>query len=915
MRQRWNLDGEWSFQTDPGEAGEREEWHVYGLRKAIQVKVPHIWQREGQELVAYSGAAWYARNFSVDKMIPDKRYFLHFEAVDYHCRVWLNGHEVGEHEGGFTPFEFEVTSYLRSGSNAFTVRVYDPEDNAEIPIGKQGSWYTRVSGIWQSVYLEERPEVFIEQVWVTPDVDRERVSVRARLDGTALNQGHKIQFLVKDHAGAAAAGMAAPSCGGASPVTGMHELVSGKEDVFEIELPGAVLWCLENPHLYDLELKLQRGQETDTKVVSFGMRKVEHKNGSVLLNGKPLPIRGALDQAFYPDTIYTAPSDEYIIKEIRLAKEMGFNLLRKHIKVEVPRYLYWADRMGLLIWAEPPNYVKWTLQGQCRFRKQLTAMIERDYNHPSIIIWSVYNEEWGLEWDLGEDPDKQRHVEQLYDEVKALDATRLVCDNSGWAHVKTDINDYHRYFVAPDQAEAWRKDLDEYVLARPDENFVSGYCSKGEPIIVSEFGVWGLPSVEKLERHYGGKPWWFVNQGEESHQEDYKKPTTAESHFAKFGLNRIFDSYEELAIASQKRMLRANKSMIEEMRKRPGIAGYVVTEFTDIEWETNGWLDFLRNPKEGYDQLKHFNGALAIVADPVRHNLWAGERQQWDLVISNHELESFDGVIKWQIAGTEVGGEAAVTVNGESYIRLKNIVSFEVPQVPQAAFYEFRVAIMAGNQLLAENTEELTITPAIAASQLEAISVFPYRMADAFAMRLRDSGLSIESSGSSATVMVTDCLDEEALQFAHRGGKVVFLAERGDLLPAKGPFTFRHLPEGESWPRASSFNYVNIAKFPGVPLRPEMGWEVDSLIPRCVVPLSDYSKTARRRTIHLFGNPRLVESSEIISGYFQGWIGQAGASMLKKNYGKGCITLVTWQLIDQYGAHPIATQVLHQLLR
>lgn len=363
MRRQCFLDGMWGFEIDPRDQGEKQQWFKNGLPAARSVVVPHIWQREGGEYLHYNGAAWYSRAFSAAKN-DSKLTILHFEAVDYQSRIWINGNYVGEHEGGFTPFELDITDYLSTeGENMLVVRVYDPQDNAEIPIGKQGSWYTRVSGIWQSVYLEERSNLYFEKFKITPNIDEKQVSVRVELN--ALPNGYeRASYIVKDHLD-----------NKGNPISGEFKL-EGSVTEFSVSMPEAILWEPDNPHLYELEVSIDGMDQISS---TFGMRKVEHRDGLVWLNGKPIYLRGALDQAFYPDSVYVAPSDEYIQNEIRLAKNMGFNLLRKHIKVEIPRYLYWADRMGILIWAEPPNYVKWTPQGQARFQNDLTAMIERDY--------------------------------------------------------------------------------------------------------------------------------------------------------------------------------------------------------------------------------------------------------------------------------------------------------------------------------------------------------------------------------------------------------------------------------------------------------------------------------------------------------------------------------------------------------
>jgi hypothetical protein len=904
MRKQWDLNGTWKFQIDCEDKGETNEWYQHGLQQSMEMVAPHIWQRE-ENLINYKGIAWYERQFShLFSRENGNKLFLYFGAVDYHSRIWVNGQFVGEHEGGFTPFEFDITKYLvHDADNTLTVRVYDPEDNAEIPIGKQGSWYTRVSGIWQEVYLEERSSIFIKNLFITPDIENQQITADLTLNGSLeeLTGQEKFYYTIKNHLEKSKA-----------LIEGSHP-VTGRVTKFEVDIPNPILWEPNHPHLYEIEVRMEGKSSADAYTDTFGMRKIEQKNGNVILNGHPLYIRGSLDQAFYPDTIYTAPSDDYIQNEIQLAKEMGFNLLRKHIKIEIPRYLYWADRLGMLIWAETPNYVKWTKVGQRRFRNELMKMIRRDFNHPSIIIWSVYNEEWGLEWDLANDAAKQEHVLELFNEVKEIDPTRLVCDNSGWNHVKTDINDFHSYFVSPDQSIAWRKELDEKMIGNPNGNFVKGYQSNNEPIIVSEFGVWGLPSVVKIKEYYKGEPWWFINQGEESHQEDYKMPITAKRNYGKYGLNKVFHSFEDISIYSQKRMFRAIKSIIEEMRKRPKIAGYVVTEFTDIEWETNGWLDFLRNPKFGFERLKDFNGSLVIMADNVKNNLWSGEKQNWDIVISNNELKSFDGIVKWHLTGLDVNGEMPVEMKGEPYLRLNNLISFTVPLVKNSGFYTLQIELSVNGETFAENNTELTITPKRKASSF---CVYPYKMGEQFIDKLLENGYRIHDSYHDDSIIVTNQLDQNILQSARNGGNVLFLAENGDHLEEKGQFTFRHLPEGESWQRTSSFNYVDTEQFPGIPLHPEMGWEVDGLIPNYIVPFANHSKIGgvTGRTVHMFGNTKISESYEVLSGYFEGWLGQMGGSIFKQRTGKGEITVVTWKLIDQYGIHPIATLVLNQLI-
>ncbi|WP_256761076.1 glycoside hydrolase family 2 protein [Cohnella sp. WQ 127256] len=904
MREKQNLNGSWNFQIDRKGQGEREAWYAEQLAESRQVEVPHIWQRE-EDYVHYCGAAWYEKHFIGDEIPAESSQYICFGAVDFQARVWLNGIYIGEHEGGFTPFEFDVTRVIiPGGSNRLTVRVYDPQDNAEIPIGKQGSWYTRISGIWQEVFLELRSNRYIKHVHITPKIDDELIKVDVTLCGQ-MTDLLVVKYLVTDHLNTE------------NTIALIRGTVTSDQVQQEIKINDAILWSPSIPHLYDIVVQIKDSHSDviiDEYSTSFGMRQIDFADGQLFLNHQPLYVRGALDQAFYPDTIYVAPSDEWIQNEIRLAQEMGFNLLRKHIKIEIPRYLYWADRMGMLIWAEPPNVVKWSAQSRQRFHAELLGMIERDFNHPSILMWSLYNEEWGLEWDLANDVVKQDHVKAMYDEIKQIDPTRLICDNSGWIHVKTDINDHHRYFVLPEQIEEWKLDIDQYLVGNPEANYVKGYAPLGEPIIVSEFGVWGLPSVEKLLEHYKGEPSWFANLGDDTHREDFKMPNNAIEKFSKYQLDRIFGNMENLAVHSQRRMYRAVKSLIEEMRKRPQINGYVVTEFTDIEWETNGWLDYTRKMKYGMEHASDFNGSLIVMADRVNRNVWSGEMQAWDIIVSNDDLRLLQGVVNWEIPGTDVSGSIVLNEGNQTFVKLPEAILFTVPTVASSSFYTLKLTLVLDGLIVARNEEELTISPRQKATI--PVTVCPYRMGENFCTTLEENGMVLTKNIPSAEVVITSVLDEAVLEYYRNGGHVVFLAEEGDHLSDKGQFTFRELVQGESWDRTSSFNYVDPTFFDGIPLLHEMGWEMEGLYPKYIIPFSNYNKLGGTmgRVVYMFGNENITETSEIISGYFQGWIGQAGGSLLVQRSAQGSLTLTTWQLKNSYGSHPIATQLIHSLI-
>lgn len=893
-RLQLSLDGTWSFVTDPRGEGERMRWFE---RPAFdrQVSVPSPWQLYGEDLVGYTGMAWYHRTFEVPADWRSREVVLRFDAVDYEAKVWLNGRLLGTHEGGYTPFEFVISSeWLVEGANHLVLRAYDPADNSEIPHGKQGSWYTRVSGPWQPVTLEARDAVHVRRVHVTPDPRAKRALVVAAV---AARDGAEVRLRLLDPAGREVGAASVAAADGHA--------------AHAFELAEVRLWSPEHPHLYVAEAMVG----ADTVRATFGMRWVERKDGLIHLNGEPLYIRGALDQAFYPETIYRVPGQEAIEHEIRLAKEMGLNLLRKHIKLEDPRYLDACDRLGMLIWEEPACFAKYTPQARDRFQREIQAMIERDYNHPSIIAWSLYNEEWGLEWRLWRDEDKQRHVEELFDWAKGLDPTRLICDNSGWAHVKTDLNDWHRYFVAPDLVAEWRADL-AHCVERPETNFVAGRQANapGVPVLVSEFGVWGLSEVSRITDWYGTRPWWFDAQWA-GHTEEFKYPATAERHFERYGLDRVFGSLDELSRACQRRMMRALKPIIEEMRRRPDLAGYVVTEFTDIEWESNGWLDYFRQPKAGFEEFAFFNHPTAVMLELSRHNLWSHEILEGRFWVSNHTPEAYEATIRWSVPDfEELSGEQVVRIRPFASEVVGVPLSFKAPEVRDSSRVSLGFTLEREGRVIARNVEELTFTSGDTVWLDDLGPLFLGGEAVRLAETLTSAGAYLVEAPSTEALVLTTTLDAETRAHLEAGGRVLFVAEHGEGAPEKGLLSFRRLPRGESWDRASSIFYLQPGLFPDLPVGGVLGWECEDLFPHHVVPLSNYLQDFGGRGIELPSNQAGVDPSGVLAGYFEGWIGKFGAAILRMPYAQGKLVVTTLRLLEGYGKQPIGTLLLHRLL-
>jgi len=429
VRDSWqSLNGLWKYAVTKIDAEKPSQWHgeilvPFAIESALSgVRTP----LEADEHL------WYERTFLMPAAWKGKRIQLNFEAVDWQSKVWINGQELGVHEGGYTPFSFDITRALKPGDNTLTVRAFDPTEQGNQPLGKQsranfyaakGIRYTPTSGIWQTVWLEALPETAVKTLRFTPDVDNNAVKVRVDLSGPAAPV--KVQI------------------GNVSEV-----LKSGVEQV--IKIPQARLWSPDDPFLYDV--KIMAGD--DAVQSYFGLRKIEvlDVNGTkrIFLNNKPIFQVGTLDQGYWPDGVMTPPTDAAIVWDIEQNKAHGFNLIRKHVKRESARWYYWADKLGMLVWQDavsPAGKYGMDRRGQAKpagllpaegrsyYEYELKAMLDDLHNHPSIIQWIVFNEGWG-----------QYDTERLTKEVMTRDPSRLVCDASGWTGSGTGhIGDCHNY--------------------------------------------------------------------------------------------------------------------------------------------------------------------------------------------------------------------------------------------------------------------------------------------------------------------------------------------------------------------------------------------------------------------------------------------------------------------------------------
>ena len=554
MRADWeNLNGSWSFSLDSLDVGLADGWTLGETVFADTITVPFSWAAPlsgiGRKDVHIG---WYSRTIDIPRDWEKNRTWLVIGASDCITSVWCNGVEIGTHTGGYTPFAFDLTGSLsaRTG-NRLVIRVEDRPTKGRL-VGKQV--YGEAKGIWQTVYLEKRPETFIKSAQFTPDIDGGRATAMVILSKPA-QQG---MFVGLSFVDTAVEDIRKPITPGETTV------------IIDIPIPEPHLWDLEDPYCYDVDVSLSEGADTtDTVTTYFGMRKIGYASIPatdglyVALNDRPVYLNMALDQSYHPEGFYTFPSDEFMREEIERAKKIGLNGLRIHIKTELPRKLYWADRLGLLIQAdvpniggEPDNY------GRANWEYTAFHQVERDYNHPAIFSWVMFNETWGLFTRTGGEsgsarnvylPETQDWVKAMYTRLKTIDPTRLVEDNSpcNYDHVLTDINSWHAYLPY----YRWEKFLDNVVEQTHYGsmwNYIDGNTQDFVPMMNSECGsVWG---------YRGGTG--DIDLGWEYH------------------------------------------FMMNEFRRRPRIAGFIFTEFHDVINEWNGYYRFDRTIKDfGLDDL------------------------------------------------------------------------------------------------------------------------------------------------------------------------------------------------------------------------------------------------------------------------------------------------------------------------
>ncbi len=567
-RQEWiNLNGAWQFKLDPGASGAEQNWQHPDTVFDREILVPFCMESalSGIGYRDFMPAVWYRRHFSVPGQWSGKRVLLHIGACDYAARVYVNERLMGAHAGGYTPVDLDITSALQPGPNRLVIEARDDVRGGLQPAGKQcpayrshGCLYTRTTGIWQTVWLEAAPDAYLGQFRLQTDPDNSSATITVIPAGAPAPGELEIRVKTDGRTLATAKARSAHN-----PVT------------VQIAIPDAGLWSPAHPRLYDLELTLTTGKGRDTVQSYFGLRKIHTQGRRLYLNDQPLHLRTVLDQGFYPDGIYTAPTDDALRRDIEISQAAGFNGARLHQKIFEPRFLYWADKLGYLVWGEAGNWgcdLNHPL-GAANFIDEWMQALERDANHPALIGWCPLNETAGAQGPL------PRWVhQQLYQLNKTLDPGRLAIDSSGYLHypgVGADLYDVHNYSM-PDELAGQLAALRQGNWNGAFKNFPADAAYDGsKPYFVSEFGgIWWNPQAAGDNWGYGSRP-------------------KSESEF-----------------------IERYRRTVQVLLDNPEICGWCYTQLYDIEQETNGLYYYDRRPKFGPETMRTLR---AINSAPAKY--------------------------------------------------------------------------------------------------------------------------------------------------------------------------------------------------------------------------------------------------------------------------------------------------------
>lgn len=558
VRKEWqNLNGEWEFAFDKSREGLKKEYNR-NFDFQTKIQVPFSYETEMSEIgeETLCKCVWYQRKITIHPQ-NGKRILLHFEGSDYQTDVWLNGKHCGSDTGAYHRLTFDITECAEEGNNLLTVRCLD-DYSTEKPRGKQRAkdhsyqcWYIDTVGIYKTVWLETVDEKHIETIKITPVLSQSSIKIKFTFS-EKVTEGMSVQTEVLYQG---------------EPVAKEIATVNGTvcEQTISLSLP-LHLWKVGAPNLYDVRFTLINGDAICDEVASyFGMREISIEGNQILLNGQPLYQKLILDQGYWRRSGLTPPSEEHLARDITDMMRMGFNGARKHQKIEDERFLYYADILGYIVWAEMPSAYTFSEKSSSALLHEWLLAVCQQYNHPCILCWVPFNESWGIR-QIGEDREQQNFVNSVYYATKSVDAMRPVITNDGWEHTISDILTIHHYEQNGDNLNSYFNTVEKCatkIERNPRRVFCEGYGYRGQPIIISEFGGISFSRDNENEN-------WGYGQG-----------VPDETAF----LNRF-------------------EKLINGLTRIEFLSGFCYTQLSDVYQEVNGLLDFDRNAKVAFEKVR-----------------------------------------------------------------------------------------------------------------------------------------------------------------------------------------------------------------------------------------------------------------------------------------------------------------------
>lgn len=903
-RRTVSLDGAWEFRPDNS-----PNWRMAQVPLPLEVNFPDLRGR------SISGE--YRKNVEVP-LHWTGRPWLVIGAANYTVRVIVNDRFVGSAESGYIPVAFDLSNAVRPGETArISIFIANPAPGAsaggvafsEIPHGNQ-AWLGTASGLWQSVWLEERPVAFVRSLKIDTDLVSNSADIDIELSQTPPGASGTIFATIY-----------AP--GASAPVARLQQpLSSSTRYLFQARIPSALRWSPSSPNLYTVNVSVvpQEGP-ADQFSSRFGFRKLEYKEGRFYMNGQLIFLTGVLDRDIHPGSHYTIPPDTfmtvdpfaaeptikmptaYLREQFEAIKKLGFNLIRVHQKIPDQRYLQMADEMGILIWYELPGLDNLTQKGRSRVADLFSNLAIRDYNHPSLVIISLGDRSRGLGLEVAEN---RKWLVSATEYVRNLYSHRLVIDNTTdpfTYSIKPDFGAMQVFFDIPDQAALLQGKLSSL------EGLQAGILSRSEirdfdsgaPVLIAGFASWGLPNIQTLpECSDGRNPWWFSTGPERG------TPGGVTDRFTRYGLRGLFGDFPRFARATQEAQLLSLKWQIEEFRLASYLSGFILNQIADSHWEATGLMDSCRILKTSARVIPYLTARQAVIGRPSIRSGRSGDSVRVDLFLSNWDEEMpQSGSLEWMVEGfPEIRGEFALPAMGAGELAKVESLEFILPSVTQARTIRLGLKWKISSSSSSQNYVDIAVYPTLRESPRRLrVYVHPSSGGSPAVLDLIRSVFGEPAQGIlDADIVLTGILDDTLERWISEGGRTVVVPAGIEALPAafggvrlvdRGIDSYRQ--DG-----ISSFQWVDKSSlFASLPLRNQIpDWSFSEIIPKLAI--DGIEESGRWQDVH--------------SGVFRGWVSGGMATTLRTSIGNARMLICTFPILESI-EDPTAQQILINLIQ